>query len=41
MGLMYNELFFIQERNAKAEQWTGKRMGVEGVKEAAEDTRGL
>ena len=32
-GTVYNELFFIQERNARAEQWTGKRMGVEGVKE--------
>jgi Xaa-Pro aminopeptidase len=31
-GNVYNELLFIQERNAQAEQWTGKRMGVEGVK---------
>ncbi|HTE25269.1 aminopeptidase P family protein [Flavitalea sp.] len=31
-GNTYNELLFIQERNVQAEQWTGKRMGVEGVK---------
>ncbi|RYY25774.1 MAG: aminopeptidase P family protein [Chitinophagaceae bacterium] len=28
----YNEILFIQERNARAEQWTGRRIGVEGVK---------
>ena len=32
-GSTYNEIFFIQKRDAKAEQWTGKRLGVEGVKE--------
>ncbi|MDW7695564.1 aminopeptidase P N-terminal domain-containing protein [Flammeovirgaceae bacterium SG7u.111] len=32
-GKEYNEIFFCQERNARAEQWTGKRLGVEGVKE--------
>lgn len=32
-GSVYNELFFIQKRNAQAEQWTGKRLGTEGVKE--------
>ena len=32
-GKEYNELFFVQERNVLAEQWTGKRMGVEGVKD--------
>lgn len=26
------ELFFVQERNAAAEQWTGRRLGKEGVK---------
>jgi Xaa-Pro aminopeptidase len=28
----YNELFFVQHRDVNAEQWTGKRLGVEGVK---------
>ncbi|PID69965.1 MAG: Xaa-Pro aminopeptidase [Flavobacteriales bacterium] len=32
-GVQYNEAIFVQERNAKAEQWTGKRLGVKGVKE--------
>jgi Xaa-Pro aminopeptidase len=31
-GSSYNELLFIQEKNVLAEQWTGKRMGVDGVK---------
>ena len=31
-GSKFNELFFVQKRNALAEQWTGKRLGVEGVK---------
>ena len=31
--ISYNELFFIQKRNPQAEQWTGKRLGTEGVKE--------
>jgi Xaa-Pro aminopeptidase len=29
----YDELIFVQERNEQAEMWTGKRMGIEGVKE--------
>lgn len=29
----YNELFFVQKKNAQREQWTGKRLGIEGVKE--------
>ncbi|NNC69603.1 MAG: aminopeptidase P family protein, partial [Flavobacteriaceae bacterium] len=29
----FNEAIFVQERNAMAELWTGKRLGVEGVKE--------
>ena len=29
----YNELFFVQKRNALQERWTGKRLGIEGVKE--------
>ena len=28
----YNELFFIRKRNPLQEQWTGRRLGVEGVK---------
>ena len=28
----YNELFFVQKRDAAAEQWTGRRLGNEGVK---------
>jgi Xaa-Pro aminopeptidase len=32
-GNRYNELLFVQKRNAQAEQWTGKRLGIEGAKE--------
>lgn len=32
-GNKFNELLFVQKRNAQAEQWTGKRLGIEGVKE--------
>ena len=32
-GTTYTEAFFIQKRNAAAEQWTGKRLGTEGVKQ--------
>lgn len=28
----YNELFYVQKRDARAEMWTGYRLGVEGVK---------
>jgi Xaa-Pro aminopeptidase len=28
----YNEVFFVQKRDASREQWTGKRLGIEGVK---------
>jgi Xaa-Pro aminopeptidase len=31
-GSSYKELFFIQKRDATAEQWTGRRIGTEGVK---------
>lgn len=31
-GSTYDEMIYVQERNAKEEQWTGKRLGVEGVK---------
>lgn len=32
-GNKFNEIIYVQERNARAEQWTGKRLGVEGGKE--------
>lgn len=32
-GQKYNELIFVQKRNAQAETWTGKRLGTEGTKE--------
>jgi Xaa-Pro aminopeptidase len=28
----YNELFFVQHKDSIREQWTGRRLGVEGVK---------
>lgn len=28
----FNELFFVRKRNPLQEQWTGRRLGVEGVK---------
>ena len=31
-GGTYKELFFVQQRDPKAEQWTGRRLGVEKVK---------
>jgi len=33
VGNRFKELLFVQKRNAAAEQWTGKRLGTEGVKE--------
>lgn len=30
-GHTYSELLFVQKRNAQAEQWTGRRLGVEGA----------
>ena len=33
-GSKVNEVFFVQKRNASAEQWTGRRLGNEGVKSA-------
>lgn len=32
-GATYNEKLYVQERNPRAEQWTGRRLGVEGAKE--------
>ena len=31
-GATYNEILYVQEKNASAEQWNGKRMGIEGAK---------
>ncbi len=31
-GKQYNEILFAQARNARAEMWTGRRLGSEGVK---------
>jgi Xaa-Pro aminopeptidase len=31
-GNVYKELIFVQERNAQREQWTGRRLGIEGAK---------
>lgn len=30
-GQSYNEMLYVQQRNARAEQWTGRRLGVEGA----------
>jgi Xaa-Pro aminopeptidase len=30
-GNKFSEVLFVQKRNASAEQWTGKRLGVEGA----------
>src|SRR5829696_7198882 len=32
-GNKFNEILFVQKKNAQAEQWTGRRLGVEGAKE--------
>ena len=29
----YDELFFVQKKDPRGEQWTGKRLGIEGTKE--------
>ena len=31
-GNSYNEILYVQERDERAEQWNGKRLGVEGAK---------
>lgn len=33
-GRVYDELIYVQERDPKAEQWNGKRLGVAGAKES-------
>jgi len=30
-GAMFNEILFVQKRDALAEQWTGRRLGAEGA----------
>ena len=30
-GTPYNEVIYVQKRDARAEQWNGRRLGVEGV----------
>lgn len=32
-GSTYNEVFFVQKKDARGEQWTGRRLGAEGAKE--------
>jgi len=32
-GFTYKEIIYVQKRDARAEQWTGRRLGIEGVKE--------
>jgi Xaa-Pro aminopeptidase len=32
-GSTYKELIFVQKKDPRAEQWTGKRLGTEGAKE--------
>lgn len=32
-GETYNELLYVQKKNALAEQWTGKRLGIEGAQQ--------
>lgn len=32
-GSKFNEVLFVQKRNAMAEQWTGRRLGTEGARE--------
>jgi Xaa-Pro aminopeptidase len=32
-GNSYNEIFFVQPRDARAEMWNGRRLGFDGVKE--------
>lgn len=32
-GSTYTELFFVQKKDARSEQWTGRRLGPQGVKE--------
>ena len=31
-GISYNEILYVQEKDERAEQWNGKRLGIEGAK---------
>ncbi|QNM86499.1 aminopeptidase P N-terminal domain-containing protein [Polaribacter pectinis] len=31
-GVSYNEILYVQKKDEKAEQWNGKRLGIEGAK---------
>ncbi|MGB0880380.1 MAG: aminopeptidase P N-terminal domain-containing protein [Polaribacter sp.] len=31
-GSSYNEILYVQKKDARAEQWNGKRLGIEGAK---------
>ncbi len=31
-GVLYNEILYVQKRDARAELWSGKRLGIEGAK---------
>ena len=31
-GIIYNEILYVQKRDARAEQWNGKRLGIQGAK---------
>ncbi len=31
-GNSYNEILYVQKRDPRAEQWNGKRLGIEGAK---------
>lgn len=31
-GNSYNEIMYVRKRNAASEQWTGRRLGIDGVK---------
>ena len=32
-GVKFNEAFYVQQRNAAGEQWTGRRLGPDGVRD--------
>jgi Xaa-Pro aminopeptidase len=40
-GKTYNELIYVQEKNPKAEQWTGIRLGVDGAQKELGFTKAL
>jgi len=40
-GISFNEVIFVQTRNPRAEMWTGRRLGTEGVKEKLDFAQSL